>query len=126
MEEGGASCLLLGQPGQQLVEWNAKPRAGPVMGDVELVKAEERGVCGGRLCAEHDLLIVILAEIALKCVCGAGREDDVWAGIVIVGVGMVRVVQGWVGQKAGGLYVSIEHIFDGRRSKVRACPIWFE
>jgi hypothetical protein len=36
------------------------------MGDVQLAKAKERGICGGRVCTEHDLLIVVLAEFALK------------------------------------------------------------
>ena len=96
------------------------------MGDVQLAKPKERGICGGRVCTEHDLLIVVLAEIALKRVWRARCEVDVWAGFIVIGVGVVRVVQGWVGRKASGLYVLIEHVFDGRTSKVGARPIWFE
>ena len=96
------------------------------MGDVQLAKAEERGICGGRVCTEHDLLIVVLAEIALKGVWRARGEVNVWAGFLVIGVGIVTVVQGWVGRKAGGLYVLIEHVFDGQTSKVGARPIRFE
>ena len=96
------------------------------MGDIQLAKAKERGICGGRVCTEHDLLIVVLAEIALKRVWRARREVDVWARFVVIGVGIVRVVRGWVGQKASGLYVLIEHVFDGRTSQVGARPIRFE
>ena len=63
------------------------------------------------------------AEIVLKRVCGARCKVDVWAGVVVVGVGIVRVVRGWVGRKAVGSDVLIKHVFDSRRSKVGVRPI---
>ena len=63
-----------------------------MVGKVEFVKSEKGGVGVGRVAVEHDLLVVILAQVNFKQSSRPRHKIVIWARIIIVHMHVVRMV----------------------------------